>query len=129
MSLIESREIRKTGLIMLFVFSCLVFYTIWKNLYIFVAFFSTMLLIGLLFVVIPQKMNRFYKVWAKISHYIGKTLTFIILFLAYFLFFVPYAMILKLLKMDPLANPKKLKSYWVEKEEKQYSKERFKDMY
>lgn len=129
MSLIESREIRKTGLIMLFVFSCIVCYTIWKNHYIFAAFFSTMLLIAFLFVSIPQKMNRIYEVWAKISHYIGKTLTFLILTLVYFLFFVPYAMILKLLRIDSLNNPKGLKSFWVEKEEKQYSKERFKDLY
>lgn len=129
LNLTDKRKIRKTGFVMMTVFSCLGYYALWKTNYILLSFFSIMLVFSLLFIFIPKRMTKIYGIWEGIAHYIGVLLTSIILFISYFLFFVPYALLIKLFKIDPLNNPKGLNSYWIDREEKIYNRERFKDLF
>lgn len=50
--------------------------------------------------------------WKRFAHFIGRVNTEIILFLFYFLIFVPFGLILKLFGHDPLKKKIKGSSNW-----------------
>lgn len=125
----NKNEIRKTGFIMFLIFLIFASILFWKKHLILASFFSLLSLMGLLFLVIPKNMEKIFNLWTNITHAIGVFITSVILIIVYYLFFVPYALIIKLLRIDPLKNPKGLKSYWIEREEKIYTLEQFKDLF
>lgn len=58
-----------------------------------------------------------YKAWMKFAHALGWVNTRIILFLIYFLIFVPIAVLFKVIGKDPLDRRfEAVGSYWIKKE-------------
>jgi hypothetical protein len=127
--LIEIREVRKTGIIMFVIFSAFFCLATLKSFFGMSIFFCFFILLSLLFLVLPQKMRKVYKIWLLTSHKIGVFLTGVVLVFVYFCFFVPYSLLLKIFGVDFLNNPKGLSTYWKDREDKIFKPEKFKDLF
>ncbi len=123
----ERKEIRKFGLIALVFFGALFGLAFWRDKPIPMAIFGLLGFLGLLFLALPGPMQPVHAGWLKVAHAIGRTITTIILTLAYFLVMTPSAWLKRLfggrpipLKPDPDAS-----TYWVTRDEPVQPKERF----
>ncbi len=123
----ERKEIRKFGLIALVFFGALFALALWRDKIIPMALFGVLGFMGLLFLALPGPMQPVHAGWLKVAHAIGRTITSIILTLAYYLVITPSAWLKRLfggrplpLKPDPDAD-----TYWIEREEPAQPRERF----
>jgi len=57
-------------------------------------------------------LRKFWSGWKKFAHRFGMVQTEIILFLFYFLIYVPVGLVLRLIRYDPLRTKLKKKSNW-----------------
>jgi hypothetical protein len=126
-SLTDSKEIRRFGLIAFLFFGCLCALAFWRQKVIITYLFGTLSLLGLGFVFFPRPFMPIYRGWLKIANFIGKTLTIIILTLAYYLVITPAALAKRVLSGLPLPTrpDKNMDSYWVSRDEPYQPKERF----
>lgn len=129
MDLIERKKIQKSGIIMVVIFSAFLFIALKGCHYIIASYFIFLNLLALSFIIFPYKMRNIYVIWNKIAHFIGRSITSVILSFIYIFIFVPYSIFLKILKIDPLHNPKKDNTYWVERKEKEINPENFKELF
>lgn len=123
----ERKEIRTFGLIALVFFGALFGLAFWRDRPVPMVIFGFLGLLGLSFLALPGPMRPVHAGWLKVAHAIGRTITTIILTLAYFLVITPSAWLKRLfggrplpLKPDPEAD-----TYWVPREEPVQPKERF----
>jgi predicted membrane protein len=74
------------------------------------------LVLGVLATVFPKALNPVYKVWMRFGLVLGFINTRIIMFILFYVFFLPIGVIMKLLRVDPMARTFKsdTKSYRVE---------------
>lgn len=92
----------------------------WKNHPSYLANFlfaiSLLLLLAIIFK--PLLLSPLLKKWLKVTHAIGKFNTQILLFIVYFIMFVPVGTLMRLMGKDPLKKKwtKDLSSYWEEHE-------------
>jgi hypothetical protein len=84
-------------------------------------------MLGLGFILVPVRMSPVYVTWLKVAHFMGRTLTSLVLALAYYLVITPAAIIKRILGGRPLAikPDRNASSYWVERTETAQPKERF----
>jgi hypothetical protein len=124
-------EIRKFGLIAFLFFGCLGAIGIWREKAIITYFFCALSLLGMGLILFPVPLSPLYKGWLKIAHLIGKTVTTLILTLAYYLVITPSALIKRVFGGRPLAMApsKTATSYWVARSEPGQPKERFSKRY
>lgn len=87
-------------------------------------FLSTL---GVGFVLIPSQLRPVYLAWLKIAHLLGRTVTTLVLALAYYTVITPSALIKRLFGGRPIAvkPDREVSSYWVERSEPAQPKERF----
>jgi hypothetical protein len=92
----DKREVRKFGLVAFLFFGCLGALGLWRQKpfvsYLF-CFFS---FAGIGFVVFPDPLKPVYAGWLRVTRFIGKVVTSVILTLAYLLVITPSALIKRL---------------------------------
>ena len=130
-SSIDVREIRKFGTIAFVFFGILCGLGIWREKLILPYIFGCISLIGLSFLLFPKPVSPVYDRWLKISHFIGRVITVIILTLAFYLVITPSAL-MKIIfggRPLPMKPDPNLSSYWVTRSEPVQSRERFMKRY
>ena len=128
---IESKEIRKFGLIAFVFFGLLFALGLWKHKSIPMYLFGSLSLLGLGFILIPSQLKPVHALWLKIAHLIGRIITTIVLSMAYYLVITPSGLIKRLFGGAPLpVKPdKNACSYWVTRTESAQPRERFTKRY
>jgi hypothetical protein len=123
----DPKEIRKFGFIALFFFGFLCGLGLWMKKPLPTYLFGFLSLLGLGFVLAPSWMRPLYVFLLKISHFIGRVVTTLILILAYYLVITPTALIKRMAGGVPLPTKpnKKVSSYWVNRADAAQPKERF----
>lgn len=127
MNSIEKKEVRKFGVIAFLFFGGLFGLSFWLGKPIPTCFFGFLSFIGLAFILFPKGLQPVYSGWLKISHFIGKSITIVVLTLAYYVVITPSGMIKRIIggRPIPLKFDKKSPSYWIDRTEPVQSKERF----
>lgn len=70
---------------------------------------------GLLMIVLPKVFKFVYYVWMGIAYVIGNIVSPVILFIFYFIFISPFAIILRLVRKSPLnLKFEEKKTYWID---------------
>lgn len=123
----DTKQIRRHGIVTFILFGCLCVLGIWNKKPIPTYFFAFLCLLGVTFILAPSRSIPVYVGWLKITHFIGRILTILILTMSYYLVITPSAIVKRLLNGPPLPlRPnKQASSYWVEREEPAQTKERF----
>jgi len=123
----DSKQIRKFGLIALIFFGFLCALGIWLERPLPTYLFGPLSALGLGFILYPHQLRPVFAVWLKISHFLGRVVTTLMLALAYYLVITPAALIKRLFGGTPLPTKpdKNVASYWVTREEAVQSKEQF----
>jgi hypothetical protein len=123
----DKKEVRKFGLIAFLFFGGLCTLGLWIGKPIPSCFFGALSFIGLGFITFPTGLRPVYSGWLKISHFVGKLITVVILTTAYYLVITPSGMIKALIGGKPISLKfdRETASYWVERTEPAQSKERF----
>lgn len=90
-------------------------------------FFGFLSLIGVCFILVPSLLKPVYVVWLKVANFIGRTITTLVLSLAYYLVITPSAVMKRLFggKPLPVEPDKSVSTYWVTRSEPAQPKERF----
>ena len=124
---IDTREIRKFGIVALIFFGFLCGLGLWRQKSLPTYLFGSLTILGLGFVVAPSWLSPLYVFWLKIAHFIGRVVTTVMLILAYYLVITPAALIKRVLGGLPLpVKPNKnVSSYWVNRTEAAQPKQRF----
>jgi hypothetical protein len=123
----DIRDIRKFGCIATIFFGTLFGVAVWRARFGLTLFFGFLFLTGLALFLFPSSLSPVYRLWMKIAHFIGRTVTFITLSLTYYLVITPMAILKKIFGGSPIAlrpDPKR-QTYWVERSEPAQPKERF----
>jgi hypothetical protein len=124
---IDTREIRKFGIIALVFFGSLCVLGVWTKKAVPSCLFGFLSALGLGFILIPSPLRPVYAVWLKITGLIGKVITTLILTLAYYIVITPSGLLKRLFGGRPLpVKPdKNAESYWVTRDEPAQPRERF----
>jgi hypothetical protein len=123
----NKKEIRKFGIIAFVFFGCLCALGLWRQRAVPIYLFGVLSLLGIGFILLPTPLKPVYNAWLRIAHLIGRTVTVVMLALAYYLVITPSALIKRIFGGRPLPmHPdKELASYWVPRPEPAQPKERF----
>lgn len=123
----EKKEIRKFGAVAFIFFGLLFSLAVWREKVLMACFFGALFLLGFGFLILPGPLKPAYERWIKITHFIGKTITAIMLVFAYYLVITPAAFLKKVFGGAPISlkPDKNAKSYWVRRSEPLQTKERF----
>ena len=123
----DVKEIQKFGAIALFMFGTLCGLTFWRQKARVAIFFGVLSMMGLGFIILPQPLKPVYRGWLKIAHLMGKTITVIMLTMAYYLVITPSAWIKRCFGGRPLPmSPDETRaSYWVSRAAPAQPKARF----
>jgi len=124
---INTKEIRKFGYITLLFFGVLCALGFWVQKPVPTYLFGFLSTLGISFILFPFRLRFVYAGWLKITHFIGRIITTLILTLSYYMVITISALIKRLFGGRPLpVRPdKKVSSYWVTREEQAQTKERF----
>jgi hypothetical protein len=123
----ERNEIRKFGLVALVFFGALFGLAVWRDRTVPTVLFGLLGFLGLLFLAIPGPMRPVHAGWLKVAHAIGRTITTIMLTLAYYLVMTPSAWLKRLFGGKPLPGKPDpdATTYWVTRDEPVQPRERF----
>ena len=124
---INSKEIRKFGIIAFLFFGCLFAVAIWTKKVWAGYLFGCLSMLGVGFILMPSRLAPVYKFWLKTGLFLGTVVNATVLILSYYLVITPSAMIKRILGGRPLpVRPdKRVQSYWVDRTEPVQPKERF----
>jgi hypothetical protein len=89
--------------------------------------FGTLCVLGLGFILLPGPLKPLYHRWLKVSHFLGKAMTTMMLTLAYFIIITPAALLKRVFggRPLPLKPDKNISSYWVTRKEPAQPREQF----
>lgn len=123
----DIKEIRKFGTVALIFFGSLFFLGVWRAKPVPTVLFGSLALLGLGFIVAPARLRPVHSGWLKITHFIGKIFTTVVLALAYYLVITPSALIKAIFggRPLPISPDKNASTYWVDRTEAAQPKERF----
>jgi hypothetical protein len=123
----SSKDIRKFGAVAFLFFGCLAFLLYFKHKSVLTYVFGFFSVTGLGLFLLPDPLKPVYMFWIKVTTFIGKIVTAIILTLAYYLVITPSALVKRCfggrplpMKPDPEAS-----SYWVPRSEPMQPRHRF----
>ena len=124
---IDISDIRKFGTVAFLFFGCLALLLYFKHRFVLTYVFGFFSVTGLGLLLLPSPLKPVYMLWIKVTTFIGKIVTTIILTLAYYLVVTPSALIKRCfggrpLPMKPDPNTS---SYWVPRSEPIQPRERF----
>lgn len=84
----------------------------------------------ILAVIAPDLLTRFNRFWMSLGYYFGKVFAPIEMAIIFFLMFTPIALVMRLLRRDPLLIRKnKVNSYWKVRETPKISADSFRNQY
>jgi hypothetical protein len=123
----DQKEVRKFGSVAFLFFGGLCALGLFLGKPIPACFFGALSSLGLGFILFPAGLRPVYSGWLKISHFVGKIITVVMLTLAYYLVITPSGMIKALIGGRPISLKfdRKIPSYWVDRTEPAQPKERF----
>ncbi len=123
----DPRDIRKFGLAALSFFGSLAAVAGWQGKFVLCAFFGSLALLGLLFILMPAGMTPAYLFWLRWGHIIGRGITLILLTLIYYLVITPYGVAMRLIGKRPLPHKpdRDQTSYWIQRSEPAQPRSRF----
>jgi len=123
----NKKEIRRFGIIAFVFFGCLCALGLWRQKPFAIYLFGGLSLLGMGFILLPAPLKPVHDAWLKVAYLIGKTVTIVILTLAYYLVITPSALIKRIMGGRPLPTrpDRELASYWVPRPEPAQPKERF----
>ena len=123
----NKKEIRRFGIIAFVFFGCLCALGLWRQKPFAIYLFGGLSLLGMGFMLLPAPLKPVHDAWLKVAYLIGKTVTIVILTLAYYLVITPSALIKRIMGGRPLPTrpDRELASYWVPRPEPAQPKERF----
>jgi drug/metabolite transporter (DMT)-like permease len=123
----DTKEIQKFGVIALIFFGLLCGLGVWTKKPLPTYLFGFLSMLGFSFIVAPSRLRPIYGTWLKITHFLGRVVTTVILTLAYYLVITPAALVKRLFGGSPLPfkPDKDCPSYWVTREESAQPRERF----
>ncbi len=123
----DKRTIRRFGLVVFLFFGTLCALSIWRDRPVPACLFGSLWLLGVCFLGMPHRSRHAYAGWLKCAQVLGRTVTLVMLTLAYFLVITPSAWMKRLFGGRPLpVRPdRKASSYWVGREEAVQPRERF----
>jgi len=100
---------------------------LWRQKAFPVYLFGFLSIVGVGFILCPDLLKPVYVFWLKIAHLIGRTITVLILSLAYYLVITPSALLKRVFggRPLPLKPDESASSYWVTRSEPAQPKERF----
>ena len=126
-NIMTKKETRKFGIIAFIFFTCLCAISIWRDKEIVTWFFGTLAFFGFSLLLLPGPLAPLHSGWLKVAHFIGKTITIILMSTAYYLVITPSAVIKRIFggRPIPLKPDKNRSTYWVERTEPAQPKERF----
>jgi len=124
---IDTKAIRRFGLIVLIFFGCLSALGFCKEKPLPFYLFGILSTIGFGFLIIPNTLRPVYVGWLKIAQLLGRIVTFLILAFTYYLVITPAGLVKRLFGGRPLPvrHDKEALSYWVVRDEPAQPKERF----
>ena len=127
----NKKEIRKFGIIAFLFFGCLCALGLWRQKPVAFYLFGVLSLLGMGFILLPTLLRPVYDAWLRIAHLIGRTVTIVMLTLAYYLVITPSAVAKRIFggRPLPLKPDPNTPSYWVERAEPAQPKERFHKRY
>lgn len=127
----DTRDIRRFGIFVFILFGCLSALGIWKEKPIPTYLFAFLFSMGIAFILAPSLFKPVYFGWLKITHFIGRIWTILILALIYYVVIAFSAFIKRLFNESflPVRPDKKASSYWVERCEPAQPRERFHKRY
>ena len=126
----EIKNTRKFGIVALIFFGLLCSLALWRSKPGVATFFAVLALLGLSFIAFPAQMKPAHDAWVKVAHLIGKTINITLLTIVYFLVITPFAILMKILRQDPLHPKTEDKTtYWVTRQETAQPKDRFYNRY
>ena len=123
----DKKEIRKFGAVALPFFGFLCIIAVWRQKILVACFFGALSLLGTGFLILPGILKPVYDKWMQIAHFIGKSITVIMLTIMYYLVITPFALMKKIFGGSPISlkPDKSVSSYWVSRSELAQPKERF----
>jgi hypothetical protein len=123
----DRQAIRKFGAIGFVFFGILFSLSLWRQRYVFAVLFGFFTCLSIGFLLLPSHLRPVYEGWLRISHLVGRGMTFVILTVAYYVVITPTALIKRFFGGRPLpTSPNKAAtSYWVTRSEAAQPKERF----
>lgn len=127
MSSINSKEIRKFGIIAFIFFGCLCVTGLWTKKMLPAYLFGCLSILGIGLILMPSRLTPVYTFWLKMGHFLSNVVNTSILILSYYLVITPSAMIKRILggRPLPIKPDKNIQSYWVDRAEPSQPKERF----
>lgn len=128
MSSIDTREIRRFGLMAFVFFGCLAGLALWRERPVFALAFGIFSLGGLSMLLFPSPLSPAYGVWLKTTGFIGRVMTILALTLAYYLVITPFGLAKRVFggRPLPMRPDSDASSYWVSRSEPAQPRERFK---
>ncbi len=123
----DTKQIRIFGLIALIFFGCLCMIGLWRQKPVPIYLFGALSILGIGFILLPNRLRPVHTGWLKVAHFIGKVITAVILSLAYYLVITPFGLVRRLLKgpILPQRPDKKADTYWVTRPRPLQEKEQF----
>jgi len=127
----ESKEIRRFGAFAFLVFGMFSAIGFRHEKLLIPCFLLAVSGIGLGMLLLPSTLRPVYAGWLRVSQFIGKTTTIILLALAYYLVITPAALLKRLFggRPIPLSPDRKAVTYWVSRSEPLQSGDRFQKRY
>jgi len=100
---------------------------LWKQKQIPFYLFGVLSVLGIGFILMPNRLRPIYKAWMKVAHFLGRVVTTIILTIAYYFVITPAGLIKRLFggSLLPLKPDKHANSYWVTRTRPLQPKEQF----
>ena len=123
----DKKKIRQFGGVAFVFFGFLCTLGIWSQKPTPTYLFGSLSLLGIGFILLPVPLKPVYETWLKITHFIGRVITTVMLTLLYYLVITPAALIKRIFggRPLPLKPDKNVFSYWVPREEPAQPRERF----
>ena len=121
------RQIRTFGLIAFLFFGCLSALGILTQKPLPTYLFGFLSMLGIGFIVLPNRLKPVYHGWLKTAHVIGRTITVLALVLTYYVIITPAALLKRVFGGRPISlkPDRNTSSYWVPRSEPAQPKDRF----
>lgn len=120
-------KIRKFGVVAFVFFGGLCALGLWTQKPLPTYLFGFLCVLGMCFIILPSRMKPIHAAWLNVAHFIGRSITVLMLTFTYFIVVTPSALIKRLFGGRPLpVKPdRNVSSYWVVRTEAAQPKERF----
>jgi len=131
LTLIETKDVRKFGIVAFLFFGGLAGLGYAKGKVILAPVFSVFSMTGLGFIVLPDRLLPVYRLWLRAGQFIGRIMTAVLLTVTYYLVITPSALVKRCFggRPIPMKPDPDESSYWVSRSEPAQPRDRFAKRY